>query len=121
MILIDTSVWIDHFRTGDDHLADLLNQNKVLMHTFILGELACANLQHCEQVITLLKDLPQSVVASDEEALFFIEQNQLMGKGIGYIDAHLLAAVALNGSTSLWTRDKHLFAIADSMHIAYIN
>ena len=115
MILVDTSVWIDHLRTGDDKLVQQLNSSNVLMHPFVLGELACGNLNNRKEILTLLKDLPKSSVATDNEVLFFIEQHNLMGRGVGYIDTHLLAAVALNGSAKLWTRDKRLRAVCDSL------
>ena len=108
MILVDTSIWIDHLRTGDDDLAALLNGNQVLMHPFVLGEMACGNLRNRKEVLVLLKDLPRSPVATDDEVLFFIERHALMGKGIGYVDAHLLAATALDSSSRLWTRDQRL-------------
>ncbi len=117
MILVDTSVWIDHLRTGDDRLVQQLNNSNVLMHPFVLGELACGNLNKRREILILLKDLPKSSVATDNEVLFFIEQHKLMGRGIGYIDTHLLAAVALNGSARLWTRDKRLRAVCDSLSL----
>ncbi|WP_422126676.1 type II toxin-antitoxin system VapC family toxin [Thioalkalivibrio sulfidiphilus] len=119
MILVDTSVWVDHLRTGDAVLAELLNRSQVLMHPFVVGELACGNLRNRSEVLRLLKDLPQAVVASDEEVLFFIERNALKGLGIGYVDAHLLAAVTLGGSTQLWTRDKRLRSVAETLSLAY--
>ena len=117
MILVDTSVWIDHLRTGDDELVQQLNNNSVLMHPFVLGELACGNLNKRREVLTLFKGLPGSPVATDDEVLFFIEQHKLMGRGIGYIDTHLLAAVALKSSARLWTRDKRLRAVGDSLSL----
>ncbi len=119
MILVDTSVWIDHLRAGDDELVALLNGNRVLMHPFVLGELACGNLCNREEVLRLLKDLPCAAVATDAEVLFFIERHALMGRGIGYVDAHLLAAVTLDGSSQLWTRDKRLRALANEMALVY--
>jgi len=118
MILVDTSVWVDHLRTGDAALAALLNGSRVLMHPFVLGELACGNLRNRGEVLALLKDLPQATVARDKEVLFFIERNTLMGRGIGYVDAHLLAAVVLDGSAQLWTRDKRLRSVAESLDLA---
>ncbi len=117
MILVDASVWIDHLRTGDDELVQQLNNNSVLMHPFVLGELACGNLNKRREVLTLFKGLPGSPVATDNEVLFFIEQHKLMGRGIGYIDTHLLAAVALKSSARLWTRDKRLRAVGDSLSL----
>jgi len=118
MILVDTSVWIDHLRSGDCALKTLLETGRVWIHPFVIGEMACGNLKQCKTVLSLLKDLPCVRVATDDEALFFIGTNALMGRGIGYIDAHLLAAVALTGSTRLWTRDKRLKAVAESLGLA---
>ena len=115
MILVDTSVWVDHLRTGDEGLATLLNSAQVLIHPFILGELACGNLRNRYEVLTLLADLPGITVAADTEVLFFIEQHSLMGRGIGYIDAHLLAAVTLGSPARLWTRDKRLASVATDL------
>ena len=119
MILADTSVWIDHLRAGDAELEALLNGSQVLMHSFVLGELACGNLRNRTEVLALLKDLPRAVLATDEEVLFFIERYALMGRGIGYVDAHLLAAVTLGGGTRIWTRDKRLRTVADALALAY--
>lgn len=119
MILVDTSVWIDHLRTGDEDLAALLNNSQVLMHPFVLGELACGNLHNRNELLALFKDLPRVTVATDDEVLFFIERHALMARGIGYVDAHLLAAVTLGGVTRLWTRDKHLRIAADTLGLAY--
>ena len=119
MILVDTSIWIDHLQSGNEGLIALLNSSQVSMHTFVLGELACGNLRQRTEILTLLKDLPQATVAQDEEVLLFIEQHELMGKGIGYIDAHLLAASLLNSNTQLWTRDKRLSTLARKLNIEY--
>ena len=119
MILVDTSVWIDHLRAGDAGLAALLIGNLVLTHPFVIGELACGNLHNRAKVLTLLKDLPQAPVAANDEVLFFIERHELMGNGIGYIDAHLLAAVSLAGPAWLWTRDKRLRKTAIFLEIEY--
>ena len=119
MILVDTSVWTDHLRVGDADLVTLLNSSRVLMHPFVLGELACGNLRDRNEVLALLKDLPRVAIATDDEVLFFIERHTLMGHGIGYVDAHLLAAVILSGATRLWTRDKRLQAVALSLVLAY--
>jgi predicted nucleic acid-binding protein len=117
MVLVDTSVWIDHLSKGDNRLVDLLEHNRVLMHPFILGELACGNLKNRQELLGLLGDLPDAVVASDEEVLAFIENHSLIGQGIGYIDAHLLAATHLNAETSLWTRDQSLEQQANRLKI----
>ena len=117
MILIDTSVWIDHLRSGDDQLIALLNSNQVMGHPFVLGELACGNLQNRAEILKLMADLPQAVTASDTEVLFFIDQHELMGRGIGYVDAHLLASVSLSDAARLWTRDRRLATLADTLGI----
>ena len=118
MILVDTSVWINHLRAGDGHLADLLNSSQVLAHPFVIGELACGNLHKREDVLRLLGDLPMSPVASQEEVLHFIERNKLMGQGIGFIDAHLLASTALADTALIWTRDKRLQKAARNLKLA---
>ncbi|MFV2058109.1 MAG: type II toxin-antitoxin system VapC family toxin [Thiohalomonadales bacterium] len=119
MILVDTSVWIDHFRSHDEALANLLNDNRVLMHPYVLGELACGNLANRGELLRLLGALPQATVATDSEARFFIAQHALMGKGIGYIDIHLLASVALEDTSELWTRDKRLHDVAKALSCAW--
>ena len=120
MILVDTSIWVDHLRSGDDGLVSMLNASQVCMHPFVLGELACGNLRQRTEILSLLKDLPGISVARDEEVLFYIERHELMGRGIGYIDAHLLAAVALEAGTRLWTRDKRLKKMAEGLGIAHV-
>ena len=112
MTLVDTSIWIDHLRRGSDQLAALLEANMVLVHPFIIGELACGNLKNRDQVIAEMQRLPQAIVASDSEALQFIDAQQLMGAGVGYIDVHLLASAALTPGAEIWTRDKTLAGIA---------
>ena len=119
MILVDTSIWIDHLRTGDQELMRLLSSMSVMAHPLVVGELACGNIHNRSEILKLLGDLPGATVATDTETLYFIEQNQLMGRGIGYIDAHLLAAVSLTSPGCLWTRDKQLAGIADEMGLAY--
>jgi len=119
VILVDTSVWVEHLRKGLPALAAALEQGTVLTHPFVLGELACGNLKNRREVLRLLGDLPGAPVATDAEALAFIEQRALMGRGIGYIDVHLLAAAALDGAARLWTRDKRLAAVAADLDLAY--
>lgn len=115
MVLVDTSVWIDHLRHGDAHLAGLLDARCVLAHPFVTGELALGNLRQRVIVLNALRGLPQASVATDEEVFHFIDQHMLFGIGIGYIDAHLLAATRLMPGTSLWTLDKRLMAAADRL------
>jgi predicted nucleic acid-binding protein len=110
MILADTSIWVDHLRHGDAELMKFLNSGQVLTHPFIIGELALGSMQNRDMVLSTMKNLPQATVASDEEVWQFIENHALSGTGIGYIDAHLLAATRLTPSALLWTRDKRLLA-----------
>ncbi|NMV38756.1 type II toxin-antitoxin system VapC family toxin [Ralstonia insidiosa] len=118
MILVDTSVWIDHLRDGDAVLAGLLERGQVLAHSFVVGELALGSLRQREVVLESLQDLPQVRIATDVEVLHFISNHALFGLGIGYVDVHLMAAVQLTPGTSLWTRDKRLHAAAEKLGIA---
>ncbi len=119
MILADTSVWVDHLRRGDARLVALLESAAVIMHPFIVGEIACGSLADRHAVLELLQDLPMTTVAQPEELLDFIERHRLHGKGIGYVDVHLLAAAALTQGATLWTRDKRLHAAARSLGQAF--
>jgi predicted nucleic acid-binding protein len=120
VILVDSSVWVDHLRDGDETLARLLDDGRVIAHPFVVGELALGNLRQRELILTALQDLPQAVVASDIEVLRFINQQALYGLGIGYVDAHLLASARLTAGGSLWTRDKRLRAVADRLGVAAV-
>ena len=119
MILVDTSVWIDHLRRGVAQLQQLLEQNAVLIHPFIVGELACGNLTRRREILEHLHNLPRSVVASDQEVLHFIETRQLMGQGVGYLDLHLLASVYLTEDAVIWTHDRKLAAVAAELSIVH--
>ena len=119
MILLDTSVWIDHLRQGNTEVASILQSGLALTHPFIIGELGCGNLKSRTRTLGLLSALPQARVAQEQEVLFFIERHRLMGHGIGYIDAHLLAATALTEGAKLWTLDKRLDALAQPLELAY--
>ena len=112
MVLVDTSVWVDHLRGGDRRLEALLNAGGVFIHPLIVGELACSELRNRSNTLSLLRQLPEARKASHEEVLLFIENNMLMGRGIGYVGTHLLAATALTEAARLWTRDKRLGALA---------
>lgn len=120
MILVDTSIWIDHLRQGDQYLAGLLGAGQVLAHPHVVGELALGNLNNRATVLDALADLPRTPLATDDEVLRFIGENSLFGIGIGYTDAHLLAAVRLAPGTTLWTRDKRLLAASTSLDLAYL-
>ena len=119
MILVDTSVWIDHLRRGDAHLMATLLAGHVLIHPWVIGEIACGTLRERGQVLDLLRSLSLSTVALEDEVLFFIEQYALMGRGIGYVDIHLLASAQLAGAR-LWTRDKRLVVVANELGMSYI-
>lgn len=119
MVLVDTSVWIDHLRFGDAKLADLLQAGLVCSHPMILGELACGNLKNRSEILNLLSNLNPVVEANHNEVLRVIERYILMGKGIGFVDAHLLAACMLTGETRLWTRDKRLANVAHAIGLGY--
>ena len=117
MILVDTSVWVDHLHIGDAQLVDLLENNAVVMHPFVLGEIACGSLTDRALTMDLLRHLSMAVVAEFHEVLDYIERHRLHGKGIGYVDVHLLASAAIGG-TKLWTRDKRLLAVARKLGCA---
>jgi predicted nucleic acid-binding protein len=118
VILVDSSVWVDHLRKGDAILARILNAERVLAHPFVVGELALGNLRQRESILAALQDLPQATVASNTEVLRFIDQEALYGRGIGYVDAHLLASARLTAGGSLWTRDKRVRAVASRLGLA---
>ena len=115
MILVDTSVWIDHLRTGDKTLVELLLAKQVLGHPFIIGEIALGHLPERRRILSSLRHLPQAIVASQDEVLNLIERERLFGFGIGYVDAHLLAATRLTEGASLWTRDTRLLSAGESL------
>lgn len=121
-VLVDTSVWVDFLRSGDPNLASLLKnmpgRNRVVMHPMIIGELACGNLNNRRSLLQLWNSLNTLILASHEEVLYFIEHHDLMGRGIGYIDAHLLASVALSMDVRLWTRELRLSRLAIELDLA---
>ncbi len=119
MVLVDTSVWISHLRDGNAELANLLNDGRVLCHPLIVGELACGNLKDRAVILSFLQLLPMCIEAEHDEVLSFIEDNSLMGKGIGYVDAHLIASAVLTG-VPIWTLDKKLAQTADSLYKNYL-
>jgi predicted nucleic acid-binding protein len=118
VILVDTSVWVDHLRAGDRALSKLLEGGEVLGHRFVTGEFALGSLRNRNLVLSALRVLPQATVASDEEVLHLVDRQALFGVGIGYIDAHLLAAVRLMPGTKLWTRDRCLQGVAIQLGLA---
>lgn len=115
-MLVDTSVWVDHLGGRDAALSGLLNRAEVECHPFIIGELACGFLRRRFEVLSLLQRLPHVPVGSHDEVLMFVERHHLMGRGIGWVDAHLLASASLAG-VPLWTRDRRLSDVARMLHI----
>ncbi len=120
MILVDTSVWIDHLRKGDTELGKLLEGHQVLSHPFVIGELAMGNLMRRDRILNAMLDLPQATVALDREVLHFIGNRALFGSGIGYVDAHLLASAQMTAQGRLWTRDKALVSVAAKLSLAFM-
>lgn len=114
-VLVDTTVWVDHFQQSEPQLIRLLNEGSVLGHPFILGEMALANLQDRERVLTWMADLEPTVLASPTEVLELVELRELHGQGLGYVDTHLLASVLLSPGTTLWTRDMQLLRLVKEL------
>jgi predicted nucleic acid-binding protein len=119
VILVDSSIWVDHLRERDETLGLLLDDGQVLTHPFVVGELALGNLRGRADVLGELQELPQARTATDGEVLRFINRHELFGLGIGYIDAHLLAATRLTAGASLWTRDRRLSVVAEHLGLAW--
>ncbi|HEY5088272.1 MAG TPA: type II toxin-antitoxin system VapC family toxin [Gemmatimonadaceae bacterium] len=117
MILADTSIWIQHLRVADPRLVDALEANRICIHPLVIGEIACGNLRNRAELLELLARLPGVSVATDTEALEFLEQHALMGRGIGFVDVHLLASTALSAA-QLWTHDRRLAAVAIELSLA---
>jgi len=118
VILVDTSVWIQHFRARDSTLTELLEGGAALIHPFVIGELSLGNLRQRELVLRMLSRLPAASVATNAEVLRFIDHNALFGRGVGYVDVHLLAATRLTAGSKLWTLDKRLNDVAVELRIA---
>jgi len=118
MVLVDTSIWVAHLRQGRRQLEKMLMDAEVMCHPFIIGDLACGNLKNRNEIISLLQSLPMAPTIEFEEILFFINQNYMMGKGVGFVDVHLLASAQLAG-VLLWTADKRLKASADQLQLTF--
>jgi predicted nucleic acid-binding protein len=116
MILVDTSVWIKHFRAGNERLKGLLLDGQVLCHPFVVGELACGTLRKRAEILSMLKSLPQAQLLEHEEVLGFLEARRLYGRGMGWVDAHLLASTLLTGCM-IWTFDKPLRRAAAVLNV----
>jgi predicted nucleic acid-binding protein len=118
VILADTSVWVDHLRRRNAAFAQLLEAGEILGHPFVIGELALGHLHPRSLILRDLHDLPQSIVGTHQEVLHLIEAHRLFGRGLGYVDAHLLAATRLTAGAALWTRDQRLRRVADGLNLA---
>jgi predicted nucleic acid-binding protein len=114
MTLVDTSVWVDHLRNGNDTLAELLLKDEVACHPLVIGELACGNLKRRKELLALWHALPSIERVSDDEILFFIEQHRLSGRGLGLVDIHILASCVVS-QVPLWTLDGRLQQAADGL------
>lgn len=118
MILVDTSVWVDHLRIHNEALASLLDRGMVLAHPFVIGEVALGRMKQRAFVLNALSLLPRAKIATDTEILRFVERHALFGRGVGYVDVHLLAAARLTEAASLWTSDRRLQGVADELGLA---
>ena len=118
MILVDTSIWIEHLRSGNLYLKSALEEGEVVCHPFIIGELACGDLKNRDEILSLMQALPMALTIGHDEILHFIDYNSLMAIGIGLIDVHLLASARLT-QIPLWTADKRLSAAASKLKVSY--
>ena len=118
MILVDTSVWIDHINSSDSMLVSLLAEERVLVHPYVIGEISLGSLRDRAVVLGALLDLPQAPVARPEETFYLIERERLFNRGIRYVDTALLASARLHLGTTLWTRDKRLKKVADELDLS---
>ncbi len=118
MVLVDTSVWVDHFRKSSPKLCNMLEDAEVATHPFVIGELACGNLKNRREILVLLHALPADPCAEEDEILFFIEEHSLAGRGLGFVDIHLLAASRMT-EHPLWTRDKRLKSAAEDLGLDF--
>jgi len=120
MILVDSSIWVDHLRSSNPRLVILLEAVRVLAHPFVIGELALGSMTQRDVVLGALRNLPAATLATDDEVYSLIERQPLHSLGIGYVDAHLLAAVRLTPGSLLWTKDKRLHDVANRMNVAMV-
>jgi len=116
MILVDTSIWIDHLNKSNDALIPFLNSGRVCIHSFVIGELSCGNISNRSEILTLLKALPRTEPALENEVFILIEKKKLYGLGLGFVDVHLLASAFIH-NVKLWTQDKSLRKVAKKLNI----
>ncbi len=119
MILVDTAVWIDHITAPITELLNRLDTREILVHPMVIGEIACGTMQERPVILSLLQSLPRIGELTHDQVLQEIETGGFMGRGIGYIDAHLLTSVMAQSGASLWTRDQRLKRIAEEMGVAF--
>lgn len=119
MILVDSSVWVDHLRASDAVLTELLDRGQILTHPCVVGEIALGSLRQRTEIIRALSGLPKATLAEHDEVMAFIDRFSLFARGIGYIDVHLLASVRLTPDAVLWTRDRRLHEAASQLAIAF--
>jgi predicted nucleic acid-binding protein len=120
MILVDTSVWIDHLSAADPMLVTLLSEERVLAHSYVIGEISLGSLRDRELVLGALLDLPRAPLATPEETFYLIERQRLFNRGIGFVDASLLASARLQPGVTIWTRDKRLKNVADELNLGAV-
>jgi predicted nucleic acid-binding protein len=120
MILVDTSVWIDHLNSSDSMLFSLLAEERVLAHSYVIGEISLGSLRDRNVVLGALLDLPRAPMATPEETFYLIERQRLFNRGIGYVDASLLASARLQSGVTIWTRDKRLKRVADELDLSAV-
>jgi predicted nucleic acid-binding protein len=119
VILVDTNIWIDHLHQADETLSGLLDDQNFWIHPFVIGEVMLGNLKDRQLTLEFFQDMPQAEIAMDNEVLSLIDDHELYGLGIGYVDAHLLASAKLMPGTRVWTRDKRLAAAAERLGLAF--
>ncbi len=118
MVLVDTNIWINDLRKSDPALVGLLNHGSVVCHSFIIGELACGNLKNREEILGLFQSLPSTIVVEENEFMEFVETRKLMGRGLAFVDIHVLASAVVSGAV-LWTGDKQLAQAATEIGVCY--
>jgi predicted nucleic acid-binding protein len=118
VILADTSVWIGHFRSVDDKMLSLIKLRMILCHPYVIGEIILGSLSNRDEILSNLQDFPKAPVAQNEDVLQLIATHRLFGRGIGYVDVHLVASALLQPGTQLWSRDKKLKAAAEELGVA---
>ena len=118
MILVDTSVWVEHLRRGSHKLEALLLESEVMCHDFVIGELACGSLKNRSEILGLLKSLPKGILADNQEVQNLVDARRLYGRGLGWVDVHLIASALLSG-VKLWTLDKRLSQMAGELDVRF--